>query len=163
MNLGVVFFETSGEISTAAFWIAVFLTALLRFLKRIRIRWLIASLLFSTIALNYIGHKLFHLENFKTRHQAQNIWVPQHGCITYEPSPGQLFASYTMSSEEFEKWVAEHPFGMSQYDLGLMDSDSVRLGFSEPEAAYATEMAPNGKQLRVYYKNGRMYLSYNVM
>lgn len=37
------------------------------------------------------------------------------------------------------------------------------LGIDAPEENYETTPAPNGKQLRVYYKAGRMYLSYNTM
>ncbi|QDV59021.1 hypothetical protein Mal33_50460 [Rosistilla oblonga] len=68
-----------------------------------------------------------------------------------------------MSREEFEQWVAKHPWKLQPYDMSFVDHDSKRLDFTAPDFAYATEMASNGGQLRVYFKDGVMYLSYNVM
>lgn len=68
-----------------------------------------------------------------------------------------------MDAATFERFVASHPWELRPYDSSLESSDAQRLGFGDPQAAYATEMAPNGNQLRVYFENGTMFLSYNVM
>lgn len=68
-----------------------------------------------------------------------------------------------MTKTDFELWVSEHPWKLQPYDLSLIEHDEIRLNFTDPELAYATEMSSNGGQLRVYYKNGTMYLSQNVM
>ncbi|MEP4682360.1 MAG: hypothetical protein ABJ015_11995, partial [Rhodopirellula bahusiensis] len=61
-----------------------------------------------------------------------------------------------------------HPGNMRLYSFrdekgNLELIDEKRLGFVDAELIYATEMAPNGRQLRAYFRDGIMYLSYNVM
>ena len=71
-----------------------------------------------------------------------------------------------MSRERFEEWVETHswPILPAEIEAGeIYDNDTRELGFASPELYYATEMLGNGKQLRVYFKNNVMYLSYNSM
>lgn len=65
--------------------------------------------------------------------------------------------------DEFEQWVSTHPWQLKPYDMAFVEHDSKRLNFAEPVLAYATEMASDGGQLRVYFKDGVMYVSYNAM
>ncbi|MCA9213764.1 MAG: hypothetical protein KDB27_11900 [Planctomycetales bacterium] len=131
--------------------------------KRVRPRWAINLAIVLGGVFAVAGNSLFHESLFTVWHQSQNNGVPDAGCISYEPSCLRLYATYSMRRDEFEKWVATHPFEMKPYDLSLAHHDYERLGFTDPEVAYATDMASNGKQLRTYYKDGVMYLSYNVM
>lgn len=105
----------------------------------------------------------FQQSVFTVVHRTQNTILPREGCLRYEPSPGHLYAAYSMTREEFERWVADCSVEMERYDNSLVEFDSKRLGFEDPEVSYATPMAANGKQMRVYYAGGVMYVSYNVM
>ena len=53
--------------------------------------------------------------------------------------------------------------GLTPGSNSLITHDEEVMGFENPEASFETEMADNGKQLRVYFKSGVMYLSYNSM
>ena len=163
MHLGDIYIKTFFLISAVAFGIAIASSFLLRSWKRINAGWLFALSLVVGLSLAYAGNSQFHRDIFVRWQQSQNKWVPQKGCLTYEPSFGRLYATYSMSRDEFERWTASYPAEMSPYDMSFLVHDSERLGFSDPEVAYATEMAPNGNQLRVYFKDGVMYLSYNAM
>jgi len=163
MNLGVIYINTFIDITLSALAIALVTTILIRLLKNLSILFVFAMFLGLSLVFVYFGNDLYLEQMFVHRHKAQNIWVPQDGCITYEPSPGDLFASYSMSRDEFDNWVGTHPFQLSEGGGELLDFDTERLGFTTPDVIYETEMAPNGKQLRVYFKDGTMYLSYNVM
>ncbi len=110
----------------------------------------------------------FSLEHFQQRvftvvHRLQNASLPREGCLSYEPSFGRLYASYSMSRTEFDRWVAQYPVKMEPYDNPNVEFDAKRMGFENAAASYATSMAANGKQMRVYYAGGVMYVSYNVM
>jgi len=142
---------------------AVAVAVIIRLLFRVRLGWwlLIASVL--GIVLAYAGNTFFHHDFFVRSHQSHNSFMPEEGCLTYEPSFGHLFASYAMSHEKFVQWVSLHPWKLKPYDMAFVEHDYKRLHFSDPEVAYATEMASDGGQLRVYFKDGVMYVSYNAM
>lgn len=162
-GLGETYINVFLWLAAAGFAIATILVAMIRLLTRARMLWCVILTFLLGPFLAYAANSLFHHDLFVRRHQSLNKLVPQEGCLRYEPSFGHLFASYTISQEDFERWVAKHPWGLDPYDLSLVDHDSKRLNFTSPDLAYATEMAPNGGQLRVYFKDGVMYLSYNVM
>ncbi len=142
---------------------AVVLAALLRIFRQIHVGKLLLLGFVLWIAFTYMGMRLFHHDRFVELHQSHNDYVPTTGCLTYEPSFGHLFASYSMSRTEFDVWVAQFPVPMSEYDSQLQKFDEDRLGFTDPDAAFATESASNGGQTRAYFKDGTMYLSRNVM
>jgi hypothetical protein len=119
---------------------------------------LLIGLLLSVPALTLLHHPLF-----VAWHRAQNAMVPQTGCLTYDPSFARLFAAYRMSRSGFDTWVAAHPWRLTPYANDLLEYDASHLGFSSPDASFASPSGSNGKQLRVYFKNGVMYLSYNSM
>lgn len=163
MHLGDIYIKTFFLLTAIAFGIAIAGSLVLRSWKRISAGRLFVLSLAVGVFLAYIGNSRFHRDLFVSWQQSQNEWVPQIGCLSYEPSFGHLYATYSMSRDEFERWVESYPAEMSSYDTSFFVHDSERLGFGDPEVAYATEMAPNGNQLRVYFKDGVMYLSYNVM
>ncbi|GAB5406149.1 MAG: hypothetical protein Aurels2KO_43800 [Aureliella sp.] len=115
------------------------------------------------LVIGFCGLEYLHQPLFVALHQGQNTSLPSEGCLSYEPSFGRLFASYRMSREELDRWVSSFPVKMEPYDNAFLDFDAERLGFTDAEASYATPMASNGNQLRVYYSEGVMYVSYNVM
>ena len=165
MNLGSTYLNILIETTGWAILIAILLTVAIRLLKKTR--FLSLSIVFLTlcVVLTIAGSELFLQRNFAARHRAQNIWVPQEGCITYRPNPIALFATYAMSEETFENWALSHPWKLSLHELSdrpLID-DSECLGFLDPKLAYATEMSSSGRQLRAYFKDGVMYLSYSAM
>jgi hypothetical protein len=162
-GLGEAYINVFLRITVYGFAAAIVAAVIARLLLRVRLGWclLIAPVL--GIALAYAGNSLFHHDLFVRSHQSHNSLMPKEGCLTYEPSFFNLFASYRISREEFEQWVSNHPWRLKSYDMSFVDQDSQRLNFSEPEVAYATEMVGDGGQLRVYYKDGVMYISYNVM
>jgi hypothetical protein len=143
----------------AAFVVAV----ITRLLFRVRLGWCMLIALVLGIAFAYAGNTYLHYDLFVRSHQSRNSFMPKEGCLTYEPSFGHLFASYAMSRDEFEQWASLHPWKLKPYDLTFVEHDSKRLNFTEPDVAYATEMASDGGQLRVYFRDGVMYVSYNVM
>ncbi len=136
---------------------------IVRLFKRIRTVWCVVTTFLLGIVLAYFANSAFHREMFIRDHQKHNTLVPKTGCVSYEPSFGHLFATYRMSRAEFDIWVSGHPWTLISYDQSFVEYDGKRLGFTEPDLAYATEMASNGGQLRVYFKDEMMYLSYNVM
>jgi len=149
---------------TAWSFVAAAATVLVaRLLKRFAVGWVVAATIVLGIVFTYASNSMLHRRMFVQQHQDNNTLVPTTGCVRYQPSFGHLFAAYKMTAAEFDAWVSQHPWGLVVYDRGLMDHDEQRLGFSDPAQAYATEMASNGGQLRVYFKDGMMYLSYNVM
>ncbi|MEM6469415.1 MAG: hypothetical protein AAF802_07575 [Planctomycetota bacterium] len=163
MNLGVIYLKTFFCISGVAFLVAIVLAIGIRFWRRFHAGWIIPIAVFLGIALVFLGNSLFHRRLFVHWQQSQNTWVPKTGCLTYDPSFARLFATYSMSETEFRDWVADYPVPMLPHDNSLLMFDSERLGITEPELSFATESAPNGKQLRVYWADNVMYLSYNVM
>ncbi|WP_146517650.1 hypothetical protein [Rubripirellula amarantea] len=163
IGLGEAYLEVFFNIAKLALLAAVVVVALVRVFKRVRPGWLLLAAIGLWIILTYTGAKLYHHENFVRLHQSHNDYVPKTGCLTYEPSFGHLFASFSMSRDKFDTWVADFPVPMSEYDNALQRFDEQRLGFTEPDAAFATEPASNGGQTRVYFKDNVMYLSRNVM
>ncbi|MCC9656704.1 hypothetical protein LOC70_12910 [Rhodopirellula sp. JC737] len=139
------------------------MTVVVRLIRRIHLGKLLLLGFALWIALTYTGTKFFHHDRFVELHQSHNDYVPASGCLTYEPSFGHLFASYSMTRAEFDAWVAQFPVPMSEYDSQLQRFDEDRLGFTDPDAAFATQSASNGGQTRAYFKDGTMYLSRNVM
>ncbi|TWU41689.1 hypothetical protein Poly51_63840 [Rubripirellula tenax] len=149
---------------TAWSFVAAFTAVLIiRLAKRFAAGWVIAAMIVLGVAFTFASNSIFHRRMFVRQHQDSNTLVPATGCVHYEPSFGHLFAAYKMTAAEFDAWVSQHPWGLVEYDRGQIEHDEQRLGFSDPSEAYATEMASNGGQLRVYFKDGMMYLSYNVM
>lgn len=163
MGLGEAYLDVFFSIARLALLAAVVVAGLVRAFKRIRLVKLVLIASVAWLILTYTGVKLFHHDHFVKLHQSHNYYAPKTGCLTYEPSFGHLFASYSMSRDAFDAWVADFPVPMAEYDDSLQRFDKGRLGFTEPEAAFATEPASNGGQTRVYFKDGIMYLSRNVM
>jgi|JI9StandDraft_1071089.scaffolds.fasta_scaffold00188_17 hypothetical protein len=162
-GLGEAYINVFLWITMCGFAAAVVVAVIIRLLFRIRWRWCVLATTILGLAFAYFGNTYLHHDLFVRSHQSHNSFMPKDGCLTYEPSFGHLFASYAMSREEFEQWVSRHPWNLKPYDLAFIEHDSKRLKFAEPEVAYATEMAADGGQLRVYYSNGVMYVSYNAM
>lgn len=163
MNLGDIYLKTFLVITAVAFVAGFALAFVLRLMRRIRAGWLVVLGSLLAAVLTVAGNRAFHQELFTAWHQSQNSVVPRTGCLTYDPSFDRLYATYSMDAATFEQFVASHPWQLRPYDSSLQAMDARRLGFETPQAAYATEMAPNGNQLRLYFENGTMFLSYNVM
>lgn len=162
-GLGETYIHVFIWLTALSFIIAIVVTTITRYVLRIRLTFCFPIALLLGVALAYGSNTLFHHDLFRITHQARNKLVPQAGCLRYEPSFGHLFASYEISREDFERWVTHHPWKLQPYDLALIEHDSKRLNFENPEVAYATEMGSNGGQLRVYFRDAVMYLSYNVV
>ena len=156
--ISVFFWLTAWSFVAAAVSVLV-----IRLFKRFATGWAIFASIMLGMAFAFGSNSMLHHEMFAQQHQQHNKLVPATGCVRYEPSFGHLFAAYEMTTSEFDAWVARHPWGLNEYDRELIEYDEQKLGFSDPSMAYATESASNGGQLRVYFKNGIMYLSYNVM
>lgn len=163
IGLGEAYIGVFLRITVCGFAAACIVAVIIRQLFRVQWGWCMLMVPVLGIALAYAGNTYLHHDLFVRSHQSHNSLMPKKGCLTYEPSFGHLFASYKISRDEFEQWVSLHPWNLKPYDLGLLEHDSKRLNFTSPEAAYATEMASNGGQLRVYFRDGVMYVSYNVM
>ncbi|MCU0718475.1 MAG: hypothetical protein MUC83_02130 [Pirellula sp.] len=162
-GLGEAYINVFLRITACGFAAAIIVAVIIRLLFRVRLERCVSIASVLGIALAYAGNSFLHHDLFVRNHQSHNSFMPKEGCLTYEPSFGHLFASYAMSRNEFEQWVSIHPWKLKPYDLALVEYDSKRLNFAAPEVAYATEMAPDGGQLRVYFRDGVMYVSYNVM
>ncbi len=162
-GLGEAYINEFVRISVWGFAAAVVAILMARVLFRVRFQWCLLITPILGITLSYTGNSLFHRDLFVRRHQSNNSLMPQQGCLTYEPSFDKLFASYRMTRSEFEQWVSNHPWKLKPYDMSFVEFDAERLGFSKPDVAFATEMADDGGQLRVYFKDDTMYVSYNVM
>jgi hypothetical protein len=163
MGLGEASLAVFFDIVQIALLMSVVLTAIVRLFRRIHFGKLLLLGFTLWLAFTYTGTQFFHYDRFVELHQSHNDYVPATGCLTYEPSFGHLFASYSMTRAEFNAWVEQFPVPMSKYDSQLQRFDEERLGFTDPDAAFATESASNGAQTRVYFKDGTMYLSRNVM
>ncbi|MEM8671810.1 MAG: hypothetical protein AAGG48_30105 [Planctomycetota bacterium] len=163
MGLGEASLAVFFDIAKIAFLTAVVLSVLVRIFRRLHFGKLLLLGFALWMMLTYAGTKLFHHDRFVELHQSHNDYVPPTGCLTYEPSFGHLFASYSMSRAEFDAWVTQFPIPMAECDSQLQRFDEKRLGFTEPDAAFATDPASNGGQTRAYFKVDTMYLSRNVM
>ena len=162
-GLGETYINVFFSLTAWSFVAAAVTVLVIRLVKRFAVGWVIAAMIVLGVAFAFASNSILHRRMFVQQHKSHNTLVPATGCVRYEPSFGHLFAAYKMTAGEFDAWVAQHPWGLVEYDRGLMEHDEQLLGFSDPSAAYATEMASNGGQLRVYFKDGMMYLSYNVM
>lgn len=163
MGLGEAYLEVFFNIAKLALLASVVAAGLVRAFKRVQLGKLVLIAIVLWFLLTYTGTKYFHHDRFVELHRTQNNYVPTTGCLTYEPSFGHLFASYSMSRDAFDAWVAAFPVSMTEYDSSLQRFDEEQLRFTEPDAAFATEPASNGGQTRAYFKGGVMYLSRNVM
>ncbi len=163
MNLGDIYFKSFLLLLAAPVFATLVLLGVLR--QRLKLTWgnvcLVAFFIapFAGILLN----AAFHHRVFVAWHQAQNQFVPRTGCLTYSPDFARLYATYRMTLPQFNAWATTHPWGLTSGSNGLLMHDAEAMGFDSPEAAFETGMAENGKQLRVYFKSGVMYLSYNSM
>lgn len=160
MNLGIVCVESFLLIIVAALPLAFGLASVLR----------LRSLSWHTIMLAtlpvwlIVGYALLHLGHqrlFVAWHRLQNTAVPQEGCVSYEPQFNRLLAKYSMSEDDFWAWVRTHPWGLSQV-ASPYEYDLQQLNIIEPAFSFCSEPAPNGAQLRVYYKTGVAYIAYYV-
>ena len=160
MNLGDIYLKSFAAIIAMSFIAALAIASLLRF-RHCSWRSVVYAALPLWLALGFFALDTYHQRLFVTWHQRQNLALPKNGCLTYEPDFYRLYATYKMSRLEFDRWVYSHPWQLHAGDSGFSNHDGSRLGLNAPEFSFVTEMAPNGKQLRVYYKSGKMYVSYN--
>jgi hypothetical protein len=164
MNLGEVCIRAAVCICIGGCLLALSIVLLQRWLKRTR--WSVSIGIFVVLAsaLSIGGCYFGHYPLFVAWHRSQNQLLPQNGCLTYEPSFFRLYASYRMSRAEFDDWAQHHPWGLKPYNLSsIPDQDTKALGLYRLDAAYASEPAPNGRQLRVYHGRETMYVSYWAM
>lgn len=163
-GLGESYINAFLWLTALAFATSAIVAAIVRAMTRAHLLWCLMGAIVFGVLLAFGANSLFHRDLFVHRHQSRNRLVPDTGCLRYEPSFWHLLASYSMSREDFQLWVLHHPWSLQAFDSPhIIDYDAQRLNFTAPELAYATEMAANGGQLRVYYKDGVMYLSYSVM
>jgi hypothetical protein len=162
MNLGTIHLEAFAAIAGLSLVIAILVASLLR-LRRWSWRNVFVVALPLWLAIGCYALSKGHQPAFAEWHKWQNSAPPRNGCLTYEPSFTRLYASYRMSRDEFTAWVANHPWRLRTGDMSLLYLDGDRLHLAEPELSYETDRASNGQQLRVYYKSGVMYVSYNSM
>jgi len=162
MNLGDIYLKTFAAIIAISFFIAVIVASLLR-LRRCSWRSVFIAALPLWLVIGFLAVNLGHKRLFVAWQKLQNVTLPQTGCVSYEPDFTRLYATYKMDRDEFTTWVANHPWQLHVGDNTLLHHDGPRLGLDDPELSFETESAPNGKQLRVYYKSGIMYVSYNAM
>ncbi|MBC8872891.1 MAG: hypothetical protein H8E44_25940 [Planctomycetes bacterium] len=162
MNLGDIYLKTFAAIIGTSFVLALMVASLLRF-RRCSWRTVILAALPIWVLLGFLILNTSHQRLFAAWHKSQNTALPKNGCRTYEPDFTRLYATYSLTRDEFEAWANNHPWQLHAGDNGLLHHDGPRLGFDEPELSFETDSAPNGKQLRAYYKSGIMYVSYNAM
>src|SRR5690606_18893401 len=115
-----IYIKTFFLITTIAFGIAITGSLSLRLWKRINTGGLLVRSLVVGCVLAYAGNSRFHQDLFVSWQQSQNKRLPQTGCLSYEPSFGHLFATYSMSRDDFEHWVASYPMEMSPYDMSFL-------------------------------------------
>ena len=162
MNLGSIYLKAFFAIIAITFVFALTVASLLR-LRRCRWRTVVLAALPIWLIIGRLVLDTSHQRLFVAWHRWQNTALPQQGCLTYEPEFTRLYATYKMSRTEFQVWVNDHPWQLHAGDNGLLHHDGPRLGFDGPAFSFETDSAPNGKQLRVYYKSRIMYVSYNSM
>ncbi|MFO0923981.1 MAG: hypothetical protein U0905_15990 [Pirellulales bacterium] len=160
MNLGVIHILSFGAIVVASFVISFAVASTIRWWRG---SW--PAVVYATLplwlAIGFFMLDVFHHRLFVVWHRYQNEAVPQQGCLTYAPDFYRLYATYQMSVEELDRWVMHHPWQLQSADVNVCPHDSERFGLEVSEKSYQTEMAPNGRQLRLYYKSGTLYVSYN--
>ena len=111
----------------------------------------------------WASNSLFHQRLFTWWHQAQNDIVPKDfPCLAYEPAFTSLRAKYRMTEPEFDHWVASHPWSLRPVTLEpwAPAKDGAWLGEGFAGKALATEMAANGKQLRVFHSHDTTFILY---
>jgi hypothetical protein len=162
MNLGDIYFKTFAVIVAVSFLLALALTSLLR-LRKFSWQVVVYAALPVWLVLGYLLLDAYHQSCFVAWHRWQNTALPNQGCLTYEPELHRLYATYDMDRSDFEAWVRSHPWQLGAGSNGLLHHDGPRLGFDAPELSFETAMAPNGQQLRVYFKAGIVYVSYNSL
>jgi hypothetical protein len=160
MNLGDIYLKTFAAIVAMSFIAALVSASMLRF-WRCSWRTVIYAALPVWLALSFFALDNWHQRLFAAWHQRQNSALPKDGCLTYEPDFYRLYATYKMTRNEFDAWVKDHPWRLHLGSNGLLHHDGPQFGLDSPESTFETDMAPNGKQLRVYFKSGIMYASYN--
>jgi len=166
MNLGEIYIKSGVAICIGACLLTLLIVLILRFVKKTRRCTLFMTFCLLAPVLSVVGDHFGHGPLFVAWHRAQNTLLPESGCLTYKPSFFRLYATYRMSRAEFEDWATHHPWQLVPMDEGgfpLPPQEVENLGLERPEAAYASEPAPNGRQLRVYYAKGTMYVAYYVM
>lgn len=162
MNLGDIYLKTFAAIIVISFGVSVTVASLLRF-RRCSWRTVVYAALPIWLLLGFLGLDTGHQRLFAAWHKWQNSALPRHRCLSYEPDFTRLYATYEISRDAFQAWAKDHPWRLHAGNNGLLHHDGPRLGFDDPELSFETDSAPNGKQLRVYYKSGIMYVSYNAM
>lgn len=163
MNLGDIYLKTFLVLTATAFALSFVVASLLRIRRRVSWSGVVCIGLLLGGCGAVIACRVFHQTLFVAWHKTQNEAVPSSGCITYEPDFTRLYATYEMTRTEFDAWIANHPWKLKPGINGPLNEDGLRFGITEPDASFETEMAPNGKQLRVYFKSGIMYLAYHSM
>jgi hypothetical protein len=164
MNLGDIYLKTSLVLLVGSFGIGFLVALIWRLFKKIRWTTIAGITILGGLA-SLLILPGFHHTLFTAWHRHQNQYVPKNGCITYEPEFTRLYATYEMDRATFDQWVKNHPWPLkpSEDDGFLKTHDGPRLKLDSPAVSFSTEPAPNGQQLRVYFKDGVMYLSYNSM
>ena len=132
-----------------------------RLVRRRRMTAIVAFVLLCPL-LALFANMVFHQTLFARWSQAQNELVPNgYPCLVYHPTFNSLCAKCSMSASDFDAWVESHPWPLKPIDE-IDSHDQQLLGLKTIRKAYATESAPNGKQLRIYHVNGIAYISYNA-
>lgn len=162
MNLGNIYLKTFATIIATSFFLALAVASLLRY-RRCSWRTVLLAALPIWLTMGFMALDVGHKRVFAAWHKWQNTVLPKQGCRTYDPGFRRLYATYSMTREDFNAWVSDHPWKLHAGNNGLLHHDGPRLGIDQPELNFETDSAPNGKQLRVYYKSGIMYVSYNAM
>ena len=158
MNLGVVYIESFLTIVLVSLFIAIGLASVLRFRDAPGHTIVLASLpLWLLVGFTLLSFGQQRL--YTAWHRWQNAAVPHQGCIYYEPQFNRLLAQYSMSEHEFLEWAKNHPWGL-QLDGSPSEYDLQHLGVVDPALSFSNAAAPNGAQLRVYYKSGIAYIAY---
>lgn len=165
MNLGQVYIEAFLVIATAAILIAVTLSVFLYLFGNQRIRpWCAWTGCVIWLFLTVAGNIQYHKKLFTALHKLQNSVLPNSGCLYYEPTVTTLHAVYKLNANELEDWIKGNPWKLHEAPRSyLLRSDERHFGSFKPDLSFETDMSESGRQLRVYYKNGIVYVSYSSM
>jgi hypothetical protein len=165
MNLGVIAFESflllcfaGGLLSVAAAFLVGWLSSRRKFA-------MLSFVLLFPLSI-WASNSLFHQRLFAWWHQAQNDVVPMaFPCLEYEPTVTTLRAKYKMTEPEFDHWVASHSWSLRPVTLEAWEPAKERawLGGDFEGKALATDIAPNGKQLRVFHSRDTTFVLYYAM
>lgn len=135
MNLGQVYFQTFIALLVTPTVAGVLVLCLFR--RKMPSYFSMLALIsiflgpFVGVGLNYKCHKFV----FSHWHQWQNQFVPQSGCITYDPDFSRLYATYKMTLPQFHHWAAIHPWKLKAVSAGVFNHDFELMGFDTPEAS----------------------------